>query len=583
MPPTTPKTSYLRHVLVALYLPFLLCLALPLDIFLGNAAEVGYPLTALLPILGTLFISLAFIFVLPMLVPSPLFRRVYFAGLVALSLIAWVTSNFLFGNYGMFNGEALTIDDRSLSAYLELAAGIALIVVLVRSTTLVSTLGDLVIGVFLLTLAFGVYQYLNIEEPDDGMALRSSLSLENMDEAEFSRLSQFSSQGNIVHILLDELQTDVFEQVLAGDPSLEEQLDGFTFFPNTSSVFPYTQMSLPAILSGEVYDNRSSKREYLDRSLNRNGFFQALEQASYTLDFHIHPAFCKSEYDLKCTAVAGNSILPSTLNLVDLSLFKAVPTVFKHAAHNNGMGVFKRFLSEGGYLDSQPGIGFLLFDKFNQNFTVNNGPPTYKFFQSLISHAPQLMESDCTLSGQINPLTMPHMKNQTNCAFHQVTRFLVSLKQADIYDQSLIIISSDHGGNYRDKSMAETLKSRFVHEQHFARGKSTLLVKPLNSRGLLQQSEYPARLSDIPRTVSEIAGLEFEKYGDDIFSRDYNPMRPRAYYFINWKLGAGESDRLNGFRPYRIRGDVREASSWRRVLEKPSSGAGKKDPTNSSP
>jgi hypothetical protein len=519
--------------------------------------------------LGSLFAALALVFLAPLLLPTPAFRKIYFAVLVAFSLTAWIVSNFLFGDYGMFNGEELSIDDRSLHAFLELAAGIALVIALVRYKQLASTFGDLVIGIFLLTLIAGAYQWQQNQKSNAVVKMRSDLSLEKLNNEKFDQLSNFSTRANIIHILLDELQTDVFEQALIQNPALGEDLDGFTFFPNTSSVFPYTQMSLPAILSGEVYNNRGSKAKYLDRSFHRNAFFRGLEQAGYQLEFHIHPAFCTEATQLNCSAVAGNSILPTALNLVDLSLFRAVPTAVKRTVYNDGMGVFKRFLSEGGYLDSQPGIGFLLFDKLNQNFSVNDGPPTYKFFQSLITHAPQLMESDCSLSGAINPLTMPHMKKQTECAFSKVTELLDKLDKKGIYDKTLIVISSDHGGNYLDSSKKETLKSRSIPGKHFARGKSTLLIKPFNTRGTLQQSEYPARLSDIPRTISELATLGFSKHGENIFSQEYDPQRLREFYFIDWGLAARESDRLNGFKPYHIKGDVRDATSWNRVVGGP--------------
>lgn len=393
----------------------------------------------------------------------------------------------------------------------------------------------------------------------------SAMSLEQLDDQVFAQLGQFSDQANIVHILLDELQSDVFDQVLQHNPDLRAALDGFTYFPDTSSIYPYTEMSLPGILSGEIYDNKSDKSAYLERAINDSPFLQSLDAAAYSTDFHIHPAYCKPAYQLACTSVPGSSIKPSTLNLVDLGLFRVVPTMLKQTAHNDGMGVFKAGLSNTSYLASQPGIGYVLFNRFNEGFSVGTIPPSYKFFQTLVTHSPQVLQSDCRLSNKNNPMQMPYMKNQSNCAMKLVLDFLANLKQSKIYDKTLVVISSDHGGNYLDHKQSEALAKRSIPEKHFARGKSTLLIKPFNTRGSLAENDYRAQLSDLAATITALADMDYAGHGDNIYDREPSASRVREFYFIDWLFGAKRSERLSGFKRYRINGDVRKASSWKKI------------------
>jgi hypothetical protein len=557
----TPTISNFKGILIALFLPFLICISLPLGIYLGNHEEIGSPPSYIAPYLGVVFLVMAAVLLAPQLLPCRRFKRVFLGILIALGLIAWVQSNFLFGDYGLFNGEALTINDRGIFAYAEALLCLLFIYSVVRYNKLASLLGDLVAGIFVLTLAMDCYAALSFNRNATLDAFYASLSMEELDQQAFDEISQFSSNSNIIHILLDELQSDVFERVLSGDTTLAGALDGFTYFPNTSGVYPYTEMSLPAILSGEVYKNDASKSEYLSRTINRNTFIASLNEAGYKPLLHIHPAFCTRDYQLPCSRVPGISNRPAAFNLIDLALFRSAPTVLKRSAHNNGMGLFTHYLGGGGHMTSLSGIGYLLLEQFNQRFSVADIPPTYKFYQTMATHAPLVMESDCTPTGEHKPLEMRYMKVQANCALQQVVRILEQLKSADIYDQTLIILSSDHGGNYLAPGQSTTLKRKGIAQKHFARAKSTLLIKPFNTRGDLQRSKHGASLADIAATtLAQIGGSA--EFGEDLFAEDFERRRLREFYFIKWGFGGKKGERLEGFTPYTIKGDVRNAKAW---------------------
>ena len=398
-----------QRLLVCLYLPFLLCISLPLNIFLGNMSDIAYPLIDLGGLWLSVFIPVAGVLLGLCFVPSSCFQRVYFGTLVGLSLTAWIQSSFLFGDYGMFNSAVLDVDDRSVRAMTEALIWITLPVVLIFRHTLARTLGNLVIGLFVLTILADTYQAVTGYTSDPWRELISAFSLESLNKNGFDHMSQFSKNGNVVHIILDELQSDVFAKTLEGDKALATQLTGFTWFTDTAAAFPYTQMSLPSILSGMIYDNSYDRSEYLDRSVRDSGILASLRQAGCQLDMHIHPAYCNENYLDQCTGVPGISMRPAALNLIDLALFRALPTILKMPAHNNGMGRVQASFSDNGYVSTQTGIGFALLRRFVNDFETVDGPPRYKFFQSLITHAPQVLNADCSLSEKNNPQQLPYM------------------------------------------------------------------------------------------------------------------------------------------------------------------------------
>jgi hypothetical protein len=555
----------IKCAIIAAYIAFLVAIDLPIKNYLSNLSEFNFPVLDILINLAPLFLVIFLVLLLPILVPSRIAKNIYFGFLSAIALIAWVQSYFLFGDYGLLNGESLTINDRGYYAYSELFVCFLIVFLLCFNSKLAAATGDLVVGIFTLTLLYDIYLLGSSPDSTPWQKLWSSISLEKLDQASFDNLAHFSTSQNIVHILLDELQTDVIEQVLSDKPALSEDFDGFTFFPNTSSVYPYTEMSLPAILSGKTYDNSSSKSRYLDESINDNQFITALDSADYSIKLHLHPAYCNEKYFTHCTVIPGISVRLAALDLVDLGFFRSSPIFLKQAIYNNGNGVIKAFFSFDNYSASQPGIGYVLFDEFNNNFKVDDIPPVYTFYQSLITHSPMVLDSECSVSDENMPLEIVYMKRQAECALKQVGRFLQNLKDYSIYDRTLVVISSDHGGNFFDQKQNSALAEASIPQKHFARGKSTLLIKPFDSRGALTKSNYPAQVSDIPMTVSALASLNFKGSGANIFEKKYDILRERDYHFIQPHFATKKLDRFENLKTYRISGDVKKASSWRIV------------------
>ncbi|NIO41951.1 MAG: hypothetical protein GTO41_18350, partial [Burkholderiales bacterium] len=70
-------------------------------------------------------------------------------------------------------------------------------------------------------------------------------------------MSRFSTEQNVVHIVMDGFQSDIFSEIIE-DPEnsdLKKQLQGFTVFRDNLGAFPYTQVSIPAYLSSKLYRN----------------------------------------------------------------------------------------------------------------------------------------------------------------------------------------------------------------------------------------------------------------------------------------------------------------------------------------
>src|SRR5690606_10454250 len=58
------------------------------------------------------------------------------------------------------------------------------------------------------------------------------------------------AERNVIILLIDTLQNDVFEKWVAENPERRDSFRGFTLFTDASGYFPFTKLSLPVVLTG---------------------------------------------------------------------------------------------------------------------------------------------------------------------------------------------------------------------------------------------------------------------------------------------------------------------------------------------
>ena len=78
----------------------------------------------------------------------------------------------------------------------------------------------------------------------------------------------FSSQKNVIHLIMDAFQSDLFEEMIDQDPDYyAKSLEGFTFFKETTGAFATTFVSVPAFLSGQIYENNGLMKDFVKESI----------------------------------------------------------------------------------------------------------------------------------------------------------------------------------------------------------------------------------------------------------------------------------------------------------------------------
>lgn len=533
----------------------------PLELYLQNLEEVGVSLGSFFLGLLPAFL-LAFIFLcLPCLLPKPGFRQFYRYFLSVSAVLVWINATFLFGDYGPLDGRGLVIEPYTWLSFLQVAVWIFVIGTVFISKKARDMLGGVLLVILCILLLGLVVNMVRFAQA--GGFEKKVIASRSFHQS----LLEFSPQKNIIHIILDEFQADIMDEILDQDASWEQELDGFYLFENTAAVYPTTVMAVPNMLSGKVYKNEVDKDLYIDDVFANNGFFESLDEGGYRLDFHTIHVYCSEKRLQNCTPHFGGNASILNYEFIDIALFKSVPDIVKPYVFNDERWLLRAIFSQKKYLAHHSGIGYLLWQKFIGEITIDSAEPTYKFFHSGITHSPMVLDENCEMQMASGEITLDNIKQQSICALRQISEFLQRLRALNLYENTFIVISSDHGSNYVAQDFDERFEGRDIEPIHYARSRALLMIKPIASTGDLIRTSRPVSLQDIPQTILASNNLSVIEDGVDVFSISEEQARTREYMYYDWVPGGWAMATLPTLKVYKINGPIDDPNSWPKATD----------------
>ena len=365
---------------------------------------------------------------------------------------------------------------------------------------------------------------------------------------ESSIFNYSGNNPNIIILLLDEYQKELFEEIL--DEKLKGQLQGFIWFSDTISTYSLTPTSMLTIFTSDAgyhpnLDIRyklSAHKSIATRFQEAEGKVNSSGATKYT---KIHKLYLAETFSI--TENTDEKFLYKTL--LAQSFFKAVPDIIKSKVYSsanqllhfsfyksdsyNINGVYREFPWIKPFIETKPVV-------------KSDHPATFKVFYFFLTHFPTRYDKNCNYIGKI-PNVFKSRVNQGRCAIRIVLDFINNLKDADIFDNTMILIMSDHGTFFATPEIFKKHKPRFPYNL----ASSTLLIKPLGRTKPFTIDDYPAQLLDIPKTIAQAMNLPHEDYeGFNLLSDKKVSSRMRFHFSQNTI--------------YEIRGPSRDPKNWRK-------------------
>ncbi|MCF6281529.1 MAG: LTA synthase family protein [Candidatus Polarisedimenticolaceae bacterium] len=513
----------------------------PLNILIGNYEEFNYGVMEVLFAAIPYFIVAFSVLIVPLLFLKGVVKRGYLTVMVFLLIITVINSEILFGDYGAFDGRGLNIEEYSLTSFAQLLVAIA-----VACAVLLSKLREKLIIFSSVFLFLSFVLNLSLFVFADGVFFKEPKA----PSQDFVNLSK--DKPNYLYIILDEIYGGSTQEVFRTQNDLVDKFTGFTNYANTAGVYPTTIMSIPAILTSQLYQEGTDVDEFYRKSFKESPLLKTFRANNFDFKIHTVGRYCSELPNDTCspTGTLGSgftSVLSDYFRTLNLSLLKSVPDVLKKQVYNGGNWLVHEVNGNDGYIKE--------FDYFVDNLKVSSGPSTFRLFHTTLTHSPVRYNHRCELLEDNLPPNYGNYLGQDTCGFVQVGRIIDKLKGLGVYDNTYLIVSSDHGR----PSIPSELENKFllnknVSSKEYGYAHATLMIKPLNAGEEFKSSHQPASLIDIaPLIIS------------DINDNSYDLSHERKYYHYNWSLeyhnwGKKTLPPFKGV--YSIGDDIKDPFSW---------------------
>lgn len=403
----------------------------------------------------------------------------------------------------------------------------------------------------------------------------------------------FTRDGkNTLVIMFDMFTGSHMERILDGTPELFRDLDGFIWYPDTVSPGATTLLSIGALLGGEDYTPPavnaravSSLKEEMHKAFATlpdifapRGYSVALADVD-----ELVPAL----FETMCpaapqTLVVGKGLataytgywrekmnLPSPLPetrapfLASVGFFRAAPWMVRDHIYYDGSWLNTQTMthnpSEGPYamLDVLP-------EAANAKQTRN----TLKYITSQVAHYPwRLDEATCMPVEHTGPYTVgadrvirEHVANE-RCGLLALARWFDWMKREGVYDNTQIILVSDHDGN--DSAVFgkdfDPLRPQGIPWKPDA----LLLVKQRNSRGTLRIDHRLMSGADVVPLICAADGpCPGVAYPDPLRDKETPRVRTHSAGLASIRRHAKDAFRTQDFR---VTGPMDKKESWEKL------------------
>jgi hypothetical protein len=524
------------------------------------------------------FIYIFFIILITSLIVSlitpKIIRNYLFPLMVILSLLILIQQNILVWNYGILDGKNLNFEHVNYKSWIDFSLWFSgFILLILKRKYLIKNAGvflsfSVIVSTSILLLTIYSFNF----NPNKS----SSYTEEN----KFS----FSKDKNILVFVLDGFQSGVFWEMINQEPELKKEFEGFTYYPNTTSVFAKTYPSIPLMLTGKVYQKQQPITSFLDSAYEESLLSDMVDSG---WDVGLYP-YVKNT--IKFTPSIMNNYLDKVslieksaeyLQALDLTFFRSIPHFAKVKLFKNRKLVIHddavRYLENKEFFinskiknirlpkpSKHVGLNFL--HNIKTNLKTTSDKPVFRFYHLMMPHAPFVLNRNLEYGNYER--SFESYKNYSYASIKLMSGYLQELKESGVYDNSKIIILADHGGgdystnNYNPKT-SEFL-STAKNAKPKASGKPIFLLKDFNATEPMKISQKPVSLLDVAPTIAKSADVKFDNQGGfAIDELSEQQQRIRTYYY--YKFTSWDSKYLQDFKIFEINGDVYDDNSWSEV------------------
>lgn len=433
-------------------------------------------------------------------------------GKVFFTRLMWVLSGISIVNYMFFGTKLGTISaqlqyDKGISfSGKEHIINILVMVALSAVLIFIAIKWKKVCTTVLLTAAVAVFGMAILNVSTITSSVDSLTSAENMKSNGIPEFDLSTEGENVVVIMLDRAMGEYVPFIFAEKPELEEKFAGFTYYKNTISFAPKTNMAVPALLGGYEYTpveiNKRDTESLVSKHnealkvmpvlFSNNGFDVTVCDPTYANYSWIPDLSIYDGYDIDAyiskgvfgdTAQKQSAIDSNHRNFFCFGIMKSMPTLVQSFIYDNG--TYNRLQSNessveyGGQertdLSHATGLDSIFMNPYNvltnmANMTKisSDKKNTFLFLSNDTTHDPMLLQTpdyvpSATVDNDeydkahadrftVDGVTLKMETQYQMIHYHanmaallRIGEWLDYLRDNNVYDNTKIILVADHG------------------------------------------------------------------------------------------------------------------------------------------
>ena len=351
------------------------------------------------------------------------------------------------------------------------------------------------------------------------------------------------SESNIYYFVLDRFDEYFAENAKKLDSTAFDNLTGFTWFQDHTSIFGHTFPAIANMLTRKEYSPTLRRVEYLNSAyqgenplteLHDNGY----EINVYTSDFH---SYTDAYYLPECVANRESpskyyitSHIKLTLNFILMGLYRCAPFFFKDLC-TFSTGTLNHYVEEGSKDATLYSVSNdYIYKLAKQDLTITEGKG-FHFIHFDGYHSAWNYDD------------IGYIRNLSDFCFNIVNKFIDFLKENDLYEEATIIITGDHSRPNNDISFIEqeTLTALFFKPSgasdeplKISRAQTShdnIWASIMNSANIETETDYGKSLLEIPEGVDQTRYFWWHTYYNFLGSYKYKIVGS-GRDFKNWTL-----------------------------------------------
>lgn len=434
---------------------FMICIYEPLDLYFNNKNEFWFNTDILVPQLLRMTCMIAPVVLLAYLLIRLINRKAYYISLVV-SAVAFVCSyiqgNFRIKNLPPMDGSAADWSKYTGENLITLLIWLAVAALMIWIYRHVKEKGFASVAE-VLSVAMALILSITLVSTVIGSrnVVKKSLYVATKD-GEF----RVSEKDNLFILVLDALDAYTYDEVAKAHPEYQEWFEDFTYFPNMTSVFPFTTRSVPQMLTGKIFENEVDFTEYSTDALDNAEFFRHLEDMDYRIGlYETELSYNGTQLnrfenfrtdDVELNKESRNTFIKEQFKLV---LFKYLPYCFKQYVGCDTNSFVSMIWPQPFRMDNWD-----FYDDIKTKDVEFIDQNNFRFIHVEGAHVPFRYDKDMNWISEEDGSYYKNIEASMTLA----NAYLQKLKDAGVYDNSAIIIMADHGSRILDEEEEELYK-----------------------------------------------------------------------------------------------------------------------------